>query len=227
MSQSLHDTHESSVISLSEPTERADYNQSQNLSSMMFGPTVDDLDIDGLDLDAAAEELGIGVDDVWRRIRNGQLLARTQSGRVYVYTHPPVDEQHSDSVKGLPPLPHTEQATEVVLTRMEEALTPRDSEAHISSLAVSVADLTTIINHLSLSKEENREIIRLTSDSMNRLTQMTDAVIKMKDDVINAREEQVESLRSELDLRDHELRRLTREKENLETVARFLTGDDF
>ena len=84
-------------------------------------------------------------------------------------------------------------------------------------------EVALLLDHLSLAKEENREILRLTQDSMGRLTQMTDAMLQMKDDVISAREAQLTDMRERLDAQTHELRRALREKEDLETLSRALS----
>ena len=194
-----------------------------------LGPSVNDVEIDGLDLETAAERLGIGTDDLWRRIRNGQLMARSLRGKVYVYSSLSHADEPAAAIRdvrgatALPPISMTmtteQNPAQVVLTRLQEGL-PESSLNN--SIAVVNHDISVLVDHLNLAKEENREIIRLTQDSMSRLTEMTDAMIQMKDEVITAREQQVDMLNERLRSQSDQLRAALKEKENLETLARAL-----
>lgn len=198
------------------------------MAQAFLGPSVDDIEIDGLDLETAADRLGIGTDDLWRRIRNGQVMARSVRGKVFVYSSAktPASErsvQGATAAVTLPPPPLDDQSTtQVVLTRLQDDFpdTPPNN-----SMAVVNHDISLLVDHLNLAKEENREIIRLTQDSMSRLTEMTDALIQMKDEVINAREQQVDMLNERLRTQADQLRATLREKENLETLTRALTSN--
>ena len=198
-------------------------------SQSFFGPSVDDVDIDGQDLETAAHTLGIGVEDLWRRIRNGQVMARSMRGKVYVYASasqvPPLTTQtvQTPSPDELP-APPTEAPLprQIVVTQMEATLPHADLG---TNLELANREISLLIDHLSLAKDENRDIIRFTRESMNRLTDMTDTMLQMKDDVISAREQQVEMLNERMRIQAEELRTALREKENLETLARVLMSE--
>lgn len=197
------------------------------IAKTFFGPSIDDVDIDGLDLETAAQTLGIAVDDLWRRIRNGQIMARSERGKVYVYTQNSAKAQAKAATvekEDLPPPPGPEVETpsQVILTQMQESLV---NEAVGTSLTVANREIALLIDHLSLAKDENREIIRFTRESMSRLTEMTDTMLQMKDEVIAAREQQVEMLHERIKTQTEELRAALREKENLETLTRNLGHD--
>ncbi|MCX6125099.1 MAG: hypothetical protein NTV34_10195 [Proteobacteria bacterium] len=113
-------------------------------------------------------------------------------------------------------------ATEVILARLEEGT--KFNQLAGRSLEASNQELAVILDHLGHAKAENREIIRFTSESMSRLTTLTDSMLKMKDDVIASREQQVEHLQELIQNQSAELRKLTKENENLETVARFISN---
>ena len=195
---------------------------SGDLSDILVGPAVEDTEIDGVDLSAAADRLGISEDDVWRRIRNGQLLARTVRGRVLVYTTFPVTLDN-----GLPPIP-CQKAPSARTNENIQSDQPLQAPVSTHS-SITVMDdqsrsheVALLLDHLSLAKEENREILRLTQDSMGRMSQMTDAMLQMKDDVIAAREAQLSDLRERINGQAEELRRALRAKEDLETLTRAL-----
>lgn len=199
-------------------------------SQSFLGPAVHDVDIDGLDLETAAQTLGIGVDDLWRRIRNGQLMARSMRGKVYVYAH--ATQSPEANIYSPQPAPATELPTvpmeepspsQIVVTQMEASLPTADLG---SNLEVANREISLLIDHLSLAKDENRDIIRFTRESMNRLTEMTDTMLQMKDEVISAREQQVEMLNERMRLQAEELRAVLKEKENLETLTRVLMAEN-
>lgn len=197
-----------------------DLTPDQDLAAVLLGPSVTDAAIDGLDIEAAARSLGVAQDDVWRRIRNGQLMARTERGKVFVYTSIQSPEAVSTALveDSTPPLP-TPPVSETLL-QLQETL---NSFPTTNTMTVSHQDMTLLIDHMNLTKEENREILRLTRDSMARLSSMTDSMLAMKNDLIAAREHQVETLNERLDQQTEKMRKLQRDKEDLETLTRVLS----
>jgi hypothetical protein len=185
---------------------------------LYVGPQTLDHDIDGLELSDAARTLGISIDEIWRRIRNGRLIARTLRGKVLVYT----DMNEFLTHEGLPPPPiSTNNSPLTTMTHFEH--TPNQFPVVYGGQSSGQSqELALLIDHLSLAKDENREILKLTQDSMNRLTQMTDAIIEMKDAMLAAKDEQVTTLRQTLSNQAQELVRVLKEKEDLETLAQAL-----
>jgi pilus assembly protein TadC len=83
-------------------------------------------------------------------------------------------------------------------------------------------EVALLIDHLSLAKEENREILRLTHESMSRLSEMTDKMLDMKDSIISSKDEQMQILKQRLAEQTEQLRQVLREKEDLETLTEAL-----
>jgi hypothetical protein len=181
--------------------------------ALFVGPAVTD-EIDGLELSNAASTLGISVDEIWRRIRNGMLLARTEKGKVLVYT----DLALSGGDECLPPPPGV-LSTDIDYGAVRAV--PFDARVELTVPGHS-QEIALLIDHLSLAKEENREIIRLTQDSMARLSQMTDAMMDMKDSIIASKEEQMSILKGRLAEESANLLRALKEKEDLETLTQAL-----
>jgi hypothetical protein len=202
---------------------RGDTSQQPEVSQwneIHLGANIGD-ELDGLDISAAAQKLGVLEEDVWRRIRTGQLLARTHLGKVYVYTDIDAFNALEPIQDDLPPPPTSDTAHEVLLTRLEHS----DFEPQGGSMIASNQEVALLLDHLSQAKAENREIIRFTSESMARLADMSDNMLKMKDDLIASREEQVVVLKDTIEHQTQELRRIARENENLMTVVRFMEDD--
>jgi hypothetical protein len=181
---------------------------------LFVGPVVTD-EIDGLELSDAASVLGLSVDELWRRIRNGVLLARTEKGKVLVYT----DLAFGGHDESLPPPPSlTTPSPSYGVSRDLGFDSPRTDLV----VAGHSQEIALLIDHLSLAKEENREILRLTQDSMARLSQMTDAMMDMKDSIIASKEEQMSILKERLAAESSNLLRALKEKEDLETLTQAL-----
>jgi len=195
-------------------------------ASVFVGPSSDDDDIDGLELSQAARQIGVSVDEVWRRIRNGALVARTSLGKVHVYT----DATQINDIEGLPPLPKpslVNTSTDGAL-RLEQQGIEASLETGLTTTLRDNIDSTQrqevalLIDHLSLAKEENREILRLTHDSMARLTEMTDKILEMKDSIIASKEEQMSLMKQRFSEQSQELLKALKEKEDLETLTQAL-----
>lgn len=185
---------------------------------LFVGQISNDHDIDGLELSEAARILGASVDEVWRRIRNGKLIARTMRGKVLVYT----DMTGFLAEEGLPPPPVMPASTGAGEVTPVDYRTAGVSVIYDDRSRSQSQELALLIDHLSLAKDENREILKLTQDSMNRLTQMTDAIIEMKDSLIATKEEQVKNLQHSLSNQAQELLKILKEKEDLETLTQTL-----
>jgi hypothetical protein len=209
-----------------ESTRSTNRKQSNNSSrnnangpTVFFGQSSDDTEIDGLELSAAAQILGVSVDDIWRQVRNGKLIARTERGQVLVYT----DCEFISGLEGLPPLPSSSVTIEPIPTsaseepqkavRMEELYPSALVQSHQPSDRQEIALL---IDHLSL------EILRLTSESMSKLSEMTDRMLEMKDSIIASKEEQMQILKQRLAEQSSELRQALQQKEDLETLTEAL-----
>lgn len=186
---------------------------------LYVGPETLDHEIDGLELSEAARTLGVSIDEIWKRIRNGRLIARTLRGKVLVYT----DMNDFLMQEGLPPPPTMPmQSTTAAPIASIEHVSPQLPVIYGGQAGSHSQELALLIDHLSLAKDENREILKLTQDSMSRLTQMTDAIIEMKDAMLAAKDEQVTILKETLSNQAEELVRILKEKEDLETLAQAL-----
>ena len=97
---------------------------------------------------------------------------------------------------------------------------PLSSGAGAGAPVSSSTELALLIDHLSLSKDENREILRLAQESIRKITELSDTLVAMKDAVIEAKTTQIESLKELLALRDKEIKTLQKSNEDLEILAR-------
>lgn len=211
-------------------------------SFLNYGPSHHDVIIDGLDIDAAAAALGVDAAEVWRRVRSGQLMARSQLGKVFVYSDQGDFDSDMERLAALPNLPESrhhmssDRAESMDYDHNTQTLDASAGHERKSPVLVNMVGTNTelvpveasfvnpddFLRYLNLSRTENQEIIRLTSESMNRLSKMTDEMLQLKDELIEARELQLEHLERDRVLSQEEIRRLRKEVEDLATVAKFL-----
>ncbi len=194
-------------------------------------------ELDGLSIEDYAQRQGMTTDEVWNRLRRGQLVGRTSRGKVLVY------ESISAAALAVPGLGSPGGATGSAqgtsfrsssdgdLPPLEFGasghLTERSSTHSSSMVSMDLAgpqstELALLLDHLSLAKEENREIIRLTQDTLTKLSSMTDAVVQMKDEVIKSKDIQLAEFQHALAEKERNISQLRQEKEDLEILNRTL-----
>jgi len=205
----------------------------------------------GLPLEAYAQANALSEAEVWRRLRRGQLVARHDGERLLVYEELPAEptdfslkDLHAslakeesaaeiDPFKGaggavkaelepgdLPPLPGAE-------SRPGASSKDPASGAYLalSGRRTESPELALLLDHLSLAKEENREILRLTQDSIRKVTELTDSIVEMKDTVIEAKDAQILALEQRLRAAEGEIKNLRQHNEDLDTLARAALAD--
>lgn len=179
--------------------------------------------LDGLSIEEYAALQNLSNDEVWSRLRKGQLVGRTSRGKVLVY--------ESISAAALAaPAPGHDGPSGGDLPPLEFGATSAGSMVALETVGGSSStELALMLDHLSLAKEENREILRLTQDTLTKLSSMTDAVVQMKDEIIKSKDQQLASLQSAVAENEKNIAKLRQEKEDLEilnrTLGQALDGD--
>lgn len=221
---------------------------------------VNHLDIDGIQLETYATQQKLTHNQIWDKVKSGQLIARTQQGKIYIYhdvmpefnfedhgkttidtTHlqPAMEDGDTNTkqsslheghtLSGLPPLPSSAASFE--------------SKSGFLGLSGKFADspeVALLLDHLSLAKEENREVLKLAQESIRTMTDTTEKVIvakdqlisekdKMlaqKDEVISDKEKQLKLMQDKLDQQEALLRKAQQDAEDMETLARTLTASN-
>ena len=201
---------------------------------------------DGISLSDYAAHSGISEAEVWRRIKRGEIVARPLNGKLLIWNETP-QEAHSQkehtSGLALPNDPPTNPSPKSAKP-LTDALPPipEDSEIETSTLrtptssmqesaplpksgaGIPTTELALIIDHLSLAKDENRDILSLTQDSIRKITELSDVLIATKDALLEAKEFQIEALKERLTRREKEINNLKKANEDLEILASTITA---
>lgn len=148
-----------------------------------------------------------------------ETLAVENPAEESMSSHPKAQETVSQD---LPPLPGGAPH----ISGAEYPATEYPASAHSGSRYLPVAserigstEIALLLDHLSLAKEENREILKMTQESIRKVTELTDTIVEMKDSLLDARETQILFLKDQLDGREKEIRKLKQQKEDLEILA--------
>ena len=167
----------------------------------------------GLTVPAYAQQHLLSETEVWRRLRRGQLVGRSTGGQLLIY-------QAASSLTAaseLPPLP-----LEVEAGARAGAANEGAAFLSLSGDRGQAPELALLLDHLSLAKEENREILRMTQDSIRQISRMSEQIAHMKDEVIAGKNAELAALQEKLAIQGAEIRRLQQHSEDLEMLARTL-----
>jgi len=193
-----------------------------------------DPEFDGLELEAWAASAGMTVATVWGMLRRGELLGRTEKGKIHVYSRTPAAEARATrGADNLPPLPgeHAGQdATASAMATGHEAARAGGTAVPqapwgLTTVSERSPEMALLLDHLSLAKEENREILKLTQDSLQRISSMTDTIVAMKDLLLKTKQEQLDQVQEVLNVRTADVRRLRQDNSDLETMVRTLAAE--
>ena len=171
---------------------------------------LDDL---GLTVPAYAQQQLLSETEVWRRLRRGQLVGRSTGGQLLIYPTASALAAASE----LPPLPLDAEAGARAGAANEGA-----AFLSLSGDRGQAPELALLLDHLSLAKEENREILRMTQDSIRQISRMSEHIVQMKDEVIAGKNSELAALQAKLATQGAEIRRLQQHSEDLEMLARTL-----
>jgi hypothetical protein len=144
--------------------------------------------------------------DVWEEIRAGKLEAREFGGEVYILTPTVKVAGASVDHEELPSL-------------WAEGV----SYLSLTGAAAQTPEVALLIDHLSLAKEENREILNFAQQSLAQVREITSQIVSSKDELLRLREEKIQLLEEKLARNLHELKKLSQEKEDLEMLTMELT----
>jgi len=149
---------------------------------------------------------GLSTDEVWDRIESGGVVCTSRGGRLYVAGQ--LDRGVRGGDEPRPSVPGDAPAHEAKASKSEPDPSPQP-----------MTEMALFIDHLSLAKEENKDILRLTQDSINRITQLSESVISLKDELLKARDTEIQALKKRLQSKNLTIRRLRQELEDLSMLA--------
>ncbi len=107
---------------------------------------------------------------------------------------------------------------------------PESGRGQLVAQDQNTAHVALLIDHLSLAKEENREILRLTQSSLEHITKTTEAIIHAKDALISKHEADFLNLKTQVEEREKalvqsekEIQQLKQQIEDLQMLSKVLS----
>jgi hypothetical protein len=172
----------------------------------MFDSTAAREEILGTDIKAYAAKHQLKEREIWEKVKAGEIVARSQNGKLYIYEK---DELRKKPSNGARPT------------------TPEQNESLPFSGAVAdkdPAELTLFLDHLSLAKEENKEILKLTQSSIQQITELSQSLLASKDDIIKTKSHQIGVLQEKIKRREKLIIQLRQEIEDLRMLNKTLSS---
>jgi hypothetical protein len=145
--------------------------------------------------------------DVWEEIRAGKLEAREVGGEVFILT------------------PHTRvEGASVDHEELPSLWAEGVSHLSLAGSSTQNPEIALLIDHLSLAKEENREILLFAQQSLAQVREITSQIVSSKDELLKLRDEKIQLLEEKLAHSHQTLKKLSQEKEDIEMLAMELSA---
>ncbi len=190
---------------------------------------------DELDIDQYAHAHSISKAEVWNLIKQGKLVGRQVRGKILIQTEGIRAEEFENIEK------NSNYPAEISIASYGQS-TPSMQTIRLPELKLSgdqPTELALLLDHLSLIKDENREILRMAQESISKISEMAEQVVLAKDDVIRERDQrlkeqslrldlqsdQIELLKHKLTGQESDILDLKRNVEDLETLTRTLSSE--
>ena len=214
-----------------EPTQEKETNKVDQAESKVGGQTTKRLSAIAVDsvlkLEDYAKFMDLTEQAVWLMVRSGNLYSRYRDDQLYVSESP---------IAELPvPVAKPSEAMKLKNTDLESQFDQKlehfeTSQRLVKELVIRNTEqpsdeIALLIDHLSLSKEENREVLNLAKQSIAQMTEMTEKVVAMKDTLIASKQKQIELLEEKLNLESEKINKLKQNIEDMEMLTRTLAGE--
>ncbi|MGE0172816.1 MAG: hypothetical protein AB7T49_08525 [Oligoflexales bacterium] len=168
----------------------------------MFDSSTSRDEILGTDIKAYAAKHQLKEREIWERVKSGEIVARSQNGKLYIY--------EKDELRKKSPLPEHKETPSFV-----GAFADKDP-----------AELTLFLDHLSLAKEENKEILKLTQASIQQITDLSQSLLTSKDEMIKTKSNQIAILQEKVRRREKIIIQLRQEIEDLKMLNKTLSSSN-
>lgn len=189
---------------------------------------------EGLTLNQYCEMNEISPSSVWQKIRQGELVSRTIGGRLKIFGNESVSTvsprvfgatAKDSSANFLPDLPNVSPIRQGIETEANSlAVQPSSISIYEQS---DNSDLALLIDHLSLAKEENKEILRMTQDSIRKITEMSEQLLESKEQVVDAHKQTIQEKNLIIEVQQEKIEGLRRKLKNNRSTSEEKNRVDF
>lgn len=184
---------------------------------------------------------------IWEEIKKGKIIARQINGEVYILPSNNSSESISDKRVGATSGSNSISFSEIASgknhggntkekIRRSGASSAPSNEASLPNLPQAKEEflgldgnpsnspeVALLLDHLSLAKEENKEILQMAQKSLDQVKEITREIVATKDSLLEAKEEKIKLLEEKLAAKDKDLNKTKQSLEDLEMLTRTLT----
>ena len=172
---------------------------------------------------------------VWEQIKKGKILAREINGEIYILPQTQASSASSLGIReGASAGQLTTEDKEVIKTLVGDKNTHK---AELPSLPNKTGgylglngnnsespEVALLLDHLSIAKEENQEILKMAQKSLEQVKEITREIVSAKDEVIQTKEEKIKLLEEKLLQKDNDLNKTRQKLEDLEILTKTLSS---
>lgn len=170
---------------------------------------------------------------LWEEIKKGKIIAREIGGEVFILPQ----KQSSDTRPGASsegPAVSFSSITKKVEPNRTGASSKRENTDSLPNLPTTgkflglngsnsdSPEVALLLDHLSLAKEENKEILSMAQKSLEQVKEITKEIVSAKDEVILAKEEKIKLLEEKLLAKERSLNETQQKLEDLEMLTKSL-----
>ena len=213
-----------------------------------------DEEFDGWELSRYAAEKKVTQEYVWEKVKSGQLVARCHQGRMYVLEDfHQMDGILKKAKQGVPEEAASIEmaanrdesgqkdvdpnyggpSTEFGIKERSSESFNQDASHYAQQDGGYLAtrplhhpsEIALLLDHLSLAKEENKDILKLTQEAISQITSMTTSMLSLKEELLTAKEDQLKIYKQQMNEKELQLNKLKQEVEDLKMLTKLLSQD--
>jgi hypothetical protein len=167
-----------------------------------------------------ARKGGISISEVWKKVRRGELVARTVNGQFEVYGGEGDVKRAGAEAGPTPEVLIAELAAAVPDPTPDEQ--PKSELPAVAENPPASTEIALLLDHLSLAKDENREILKMATDTINQMTAITKESLGAKDELVRQSRQEAARLSADCAKKDKEIQTLKQDLEDLQMLVKSL-----
>ncbi len=179
-----------------------------------------------LNLSAFAQQNQITEDRVWELIEEGELAARFVNDEILILREQDAPAEPEIDFPAAPEISVQESAPverSPVATKIPEPEWRADSEPRAESRAepsARIPEPEPMDTHDPIPADDYRDLLVFAQDAMNRTMDLSRQLLATKDELLRMKDERIQQLVFDQQRHEHEIRRLRKKVEDLETLCR-------
>ncbi|MBF0442878.1 MAG: hypothetical protein HQK54_13310 [Oligoflexales bacterium] len=191
---------------------------------------------DCIDIESYAASTKKSRKEIWNQIKTGEIPGKCILGKIFIYPKGEGTNQeqyvfHNDphiNPFTIAPLRTNDinQKKDIADISLNETeankINRAENNIHKNEETQKTSEMALLIDLLSLSKEENKELMRITSESITSIDEATKKAMSAKDDLLKSKDLQIENFKNIIVQNEKTISKLNQEIEDLNILNKIL-----